>query len=712
MDRPADSPERPPDAPDRRPDAPDTRSLVLLSAAALFAELALIRWLGCEVRIFAYFKNLVLIACFLGFGAGFLRARAGGRLDRSLGAIALLVAMVAWPVRLDWRYGPQIATEALSNFYGSIVMGDLPSTPAATWLEFGLGLAWTAALFLLCFAAMFDFARRIGGLLDAFGPERRLEAYTWNVAGSLAGIVAFSLVAWMTLPPLAWFLLVVLAAATVPGHRAAAAATAAALLVTLLPGDRAVWSPYHKLEVGRMRGGTPLVTVNGTGYMSLLSFVSKPKPEEAGERALYGLPYRLHPRPRRVLIVGAGGGNDIAAALAAGVERVVAIEIDPQILAIGRALAPDRPYSDPRVVAVLDDARHYVETTSERFDLIVYGHLDSHTALSGFTNIRLDNYIHTVEAFAACRRLLLPGGALHVSFWATQGWVAARLEENLRRAFGRPPLSYSAPEEHGTIQARFLASDEPGLLDRARGLVSADAWRFEGPTPPASTDDWPYLFVEKRTVPAPMLLVALPLLLVCGGLVALVARAARGAASGSGAGTADAPHLDQRTWAHFFLLGAAFLLVEVHNVSRLARLFGTTWTVNAWVVGAVLLAIVAANLLAARLDPGARRRAIHAGLILSLLAGAILPTGLLEDVPGGAAFAVVLFSLPILFSGIVFAWSFRAAADAPRALGANVLGSVLGGFLELLSFFTGLPGLALIAAALYAAALRLTPKTS
>ena len=36
--------------------------LFVLSALALFIELALIRWLGCEVRIFAYFKNLILIA--------------------------------------------------------------------------------------------------------------------------------------------------------------------------------------------------------------------------------------------------------------------------------------------------------------------------------------------------------------------------------------------------------------------------------------------------------------------------------------------------------------------------------------------------------------------------------------------------------------------------------------------------------------------------
>src|SRR2546426_9930130 len=46
--------------------------LVLISFVALFLELAIIRWLSAEIRIFAYFKNLPLMAAFLGFGVGFL----------------------------------------------------------------------------------------------------------------------------------------------------------------------------------------------------------------------------------------------------------------------------------------------------------------------------------------------------------------------------------------------------------------------------------------------------------------------------------------------------------------------------------------------------------------------------------------------------------------------------------------------------------------
>src|SRR5207247_1842479 len=44
--------------------------LAFWSLLSLFLELLMIRWISSEIRIFAYFKNFVLIACFLGFGLG------------------------------------------------------------------------------------------------------------------------------------------------------------------------------------------------------------------------------------------------------------------------------------------------------------------------------------------------------------------------------------------------------------------------------------------------------------------------------------------------------------------------------------------------------------------------------------------------------------------------------------------------------------------
>jgi len=44
--------------------------LILFSVSGMFFEMMMIRWVSSEIRIFAYFKNFVLVACFFGFGLG------------------------------------------------------------------------------------------------------------------------------------------------------------------------------------------------------------------------------------------------------------------------------------------------------------------------------------------------------------------------------------------------------------------------------------------------------------------------------------------------------------------------------------------------------------------------------------------------------------------------------------------------------------------
>src|SRR5918911_1523194 len=51
-------------------DASRLGALAMVSLVSLYMELLLVRWVAAEIRVFAYFKSLVLIACFLGFGLG------------------------------------------------------------------------------------------------------------------------------------------------------------------------------------------------------------------------------------------------------------------------------------------------------------------------------------------------------------------------------------------------------------------------------------------------------------------------------------------------------------------------------------------------------------------------------------------------------------------------------------------------------------------
>src|SRR5580693_9358706 len=73
------------------------KQLILASFLTLFAEMALIRWISTEVRIFAYVKNLALLLCFLGFGVGCALARQRVRWRPAVTALIGLVMVVRWP---------------------------------------------------------------------------------------------------------------------------------------------------------------------------------------------------------------------------------------------------------------------------------------------------------------------------------------------------------------------------------------------------------------------------------------------------------------------------------------------------------------------------------------------------------------------------------------------------------------------------------------
>jgi hypothetical protein len=72
-------------------------SMAFISLISLYLELLLIRWITSEIRIFAYFKSLVLIACFLGFGLGCYLAKRKIRLILTLAPMLGMIFIVELP---------------------------------------------------------------------------------------------------------------------------------------------------------------------------------------------------------------------------------------------------------------------------------------------------------------------------------------------------------------------------------------------------------------------------------------------------------------------------------------------------------------------------------------------------------------------------------------------------------------------------------------
>ena len=56
-----------------------------------------------------------------------------------------------------------------------------------------------------------------------------------------------------------------------------------------------------------------------------------------------------------------------------GAKKITGVEIDPAIIEMGRRHHPERPYDSPKVSVVNDDARSFFATTTEQYDLIIFG---------------------------------------------------------------------------------------------------------------------------------------------------------------------------------------------------------------------------------------------------------------------------------------------------------------------------------------------------
>ncbi len=189
-----------------------------------------------------------------------------------------------------------------------------------------------------------------------------------------------------------------------------------------------------------------------------------------------------------MLILGAGAGNDVAAALRHGAQHVDAVELDPIILRLGRQFHPENPYKSPNVTAHVNDARAFLKTTRNKYDLVVFAFLDSTTLLSGFSSLRLDNYVYTVESFGNARDVLSADGTLVLSFATGRNFATDRLYKSVAKAFGVEPAAYFTRywvngvllvEGQGrTTIIPELFNAGPELQTKQNVILATDHWPF------------------------------------------------------------------------------------------------------------------------------------------------------------------------------------------------------------------------------------------
>jgi spermidine synthase len=527
--------------------------------------------------------------------------------------------------------------------------------------------------------------------------------------GSLAGVVAFFAVSLLMLPPAVWLGAVVIGFAFLQVSRRDIVLVASLVipLVLLLHGEAGpdttvLWTPYQQVQYtpvhtpdGEIYGG--VMRVNHALYQKIVNlsdaFLARhPRAmKEAPDENPYNLPFRFAVPDPAVMIVGSGTGNDVAAALRHGSRLVDAVEIDPAILGLGKRKHPEHPYDSPRVSIHVDDARAFLKRTTQSYDLILFGLLDSHGQFSDYANMRIDNFVYTAESFREAARHLSPNGVIFVKFQVDHPWLGTRLVEILQQTFGKSPVVFLAESNYSASATCFVISqgnrveEALGADPRLAEFARKNAFAVPAEPVPVTTDDWPYLYQKGKWIPRTYYSIGVLVVLIAIGLYAQIGGARR-----------NVPSL------FFFGMGAGFLLLETQVISRLALFFGTVWQVNGIVISALLIALLLANALVERRGKDWRRFWIWAALIAGLAIAFWFPFERIGGPPAVAGtIAVVVFSVPVVFAGILFALEFRATASPSAALGANMLGAVAGGLLETLSLLFGMRALLLVAVGVY-----------
>ena len=672
------------------------RRIALATFGILALELALIRWTAGQIRVFAYFSNLVLIGAFLGMGLGVaLGSRRRTLHHWTLPVLALVATPVAFAERLGLVHMKFPDTSVM--LWGAESGG---KTPLGAMLVLGVFLALYTGIVLVFLLA----GSALGALFAATDP---LRAYSADLAGSLCGVLAMTALTPLGAGPPVWLLLGALPFACLSRRPLSWLALGVVVALGAVSVQGAMFSPYNRIDLRRDQGVLE-VDVNRDFHQYIRDLSDQNlRAQAAGTpaqadllrmRRIYDAPFVISRARGRALVVGAGTGNDVAAALRNGYGSVVSVDIDSRIVDLGRRLHPEHPYQDARVVPVVNDARAFFEQyRGPDFDVVCYGLLDSHAMFSALSSLRLDNYVYTEEGLRAAWRHVAPGGHLSVSFSVFGGhWLADRLYWTIARATGMRPVMLYHGMHYGAL---YLVARAPAALD----LTPLRDLARVGPTQPrdevrTTSDDWPFLYIRPHVFPWAYVTLLASVLV----MAVVAARAVFGARA-----------LGSEFDARLFLMGAAFLLIETRGVTTLSLLFGSTWIVNAAVFAGVLLMALLANLYVQR--RGAPP--LDVCFVALLAAVAVLwavPYSVLEPLPlpVRGVLGALLNALPVAFAGVIVSALLARARNPAAALASNLLGSVLGGCLEYLSMGIGLRALAALALALYLGALLVQQRTA
>jgi spermidine synthase len=470
-------------------------AIALSGLSALGAEVIWTRilslLLGATVYTFSIILAVFLAGLGIGSSVGAAIARQTSRPRIALaGAQLLLVAAIAWAAHAMtrslpyWPIDASVALKLTAKFQFDLVRCAWAILPAA--------LLWGAS-FPLALAAVVergqDSARLVG------------RTYAANTLGAIVGAIATSMAlipAFGTQGAEAVLLGVCVLgafAALAPRRPAILIAGVAAAALAVGLGTRLPKIPWQLVAYGRQiattdygahalylgEGMNASVAVSETPGGARFFHVSG-KTEASSldkdmrlQRMLGHIPALLHPNPRSVLIVGCGAGVTAGSfVLHPSIERIVICDIEPLIPKVVAEHFGAENYNvvhDRRVQIVYDDARHFVATTHEKFDIITSDPI--HPWVKGSA------VLYSQEYFELCRARLNPGGLVTqwVPFYESDRSVVQSEIATFFSVFPNGTIWGNADEGFG-YDTVMLGQAEPLKIDVDALQARLDRWEF------------------------------------------------------------------------------------------------------------------------------------------------------------------------------------------------------------------------------------------
>jgi len=476
-----------------------------------------------------------------------------------------------------------------------------------------------------------------------------------------------------------------------------------------------------------------------------------------------------------VLLLYGGPVEILRAAAHQAIEIAAVDDLSVRAEAIERAWERfgESPFQRKEVRRIDDEARHYVQTTRDSFDVILLSLLGSHgSATAGAASLDA-SYLFTVEGLALLLRRLNPGGHAVLSAWVENPprsgvRLAALIIDALRKDgvvepgrhllalrswstltffVGREPHGAPAVErlkefaEDNSFDLVFfdgisakdanrfnVIPDEP-YFNALRSLLGSDGGAFRRRWPfrlDAPTDDRPFFSHHFRWKAVPALVSTLGkewIPFVEWGYLLQVSSLLVAGVLGFGllivpcAATRVGPSL--RTALLFFVLGVAYMFVELWAIYRLTQWLSWPMAASAVALTAMLAASGAGAAALAGKEISSKSQRSAQGMIVAmlLLSAAEFPVLTLlvfpHSLPGRALFAAVWLAVPAFFMGFPFPRALaqlQRPEEVPWALALNGFGSVLGSLgATLVAVHFGLTVLVLSGAGLYLLVAALMP---